>query len=535
MTSLEPRTSPEDPILLFEALENFAPPAPNNFTPPAPPAPPAPPVHRDEITIIDEPVMIPTEPEPAPVAAPPAGSAPESPEAAADGSEFDPVYAKRLLVTVLLAVISFSSSMTIVSASLPAIAADLNSSESTLAWSVTGLFLVMAVATPILGRLGDIRGHRQLFLVGAAVLTLATGACGLAPNTGALIGARMFVGLGIAATMPTGMALIFQAYPVSRRAEAMGWYQMAMTGAPVIGLVIGGPMIDAWGWRTVFALLTPIALAGFIAAWRTIKPSTPGEKIPIDWWGAAFLGGATLSFLLALEQGKAAGMSDPLAVGLIAVAAGGVAAFIEAEKVVPSPMLKLRYFRRPNFTGPLIAQPLMQFAYMGGFLISPLLLDSRFGYGVTAIALILLFRPGVFSLASPVGGRLSGAYGARVMIASGSVAVVLSMIAFAGAAQWTSLPLMILGLGLSGLGLGISNPSVSTTMAAAVDPADMGIANGMGSTMMNIGMLTGIQTMFVILGDGREASDFATVYLFGAVVAAVSIFGGLIIRTEPSP
>lgn len=511
MTSLEPRTSQDDPVLLFEALDSIA--------PPSPPAP----VHRDEITIIEQP-----EPEPQPVE-------PQPVEGASDGDDFDPVYAKRLLITVLLAVISFSSSMTIVSASLPVIASNLNSTESTLAWSVTGLFLVMAVATPILGRLGDIHGHRQIFLIGAAILTLATAACGLAPNVGALIAARMVVGLGIAATMPTGMALIFGAYPVSRRAEAMGWYQMAMTGAPVIGLVIGGPMIDAWGWRTVFALLTPIALTGFIAAWRTIKPSTPGPKIPIDWWGAIFLGGATLSFLLALEHGKSAGMSDPLAVGLLAVAAGAVTAFIEAEKVVASPMLKLRYFRRANFTGPLIAQPLMQFAYMGGFLISPLLLDSRFGYGVTAIALILLARPGVFSLASPVGGRLSGVLGPRVMIMSGSVAVVLSMIAFAGAASWTSLPLMILGLALSGLGLGLSNPSVSTTMAAAVDPADMGIANGMGSTMMNIGMLTGIQTMFVILGDGRGASDFAMVYLFGAVVAAVSLIGGAIIRTEPSP
>ncbi len=495
---------------------------------PAPPAP-APPVHRAEITLIDQPVII-DDPATNPVT-----SDEEAAVQAADGSEFDPVYARRLLITVLLAVISFSSSMTIVSASLPAIADDLNSTESTLAWSVTGLFLVMAVATPVLGRLGDIRGHRQIFLIGAGVLTIATAACGLAPNTGALIGARMFVGLGIAATMPTGMALIFQAYPVSRRAEAMGWYQMAMTGAPVIGLVIGGPMIDAWGWRTVFAILAPIALSGFIAAWRTIRPSVPGEHIPIDWWGAVFLGTATLSFLLALEQGKSAGMSDPLAVGLFAGAAGGVAAFIEAEKVVASPMLKLRYFRRPNFTGPLVAQPLMQFAYMGGFLISPLLLDTRFGYGVTAIALILLFRPGVFSLASPIVGRLANSLGGRVMIVSGSVSVVLSMLAFAAAAQWTSLPLMILGLSLSGLGLGLSNPSVSTTMAAAVDPSDMGIANGMGSTMINIGMLTGIQTMFVILGDARGASDFAGVYLFGAVVAAVSIIGGLIIRTEPSP
>ncbi|MCP4087763.1 MAG: MFS transporter, partial [Actinomycetia bacterium] len=195
MTSLEPRTSLGDHDLLFEALDHMPRPAPPE---PAPPAPAAP-VHRAEITLIDQPVII-DDPATNPVT-----SDEEAAVQAADGSEFDPVYARRLLITVLLAVISFSSSMTIVSASLPAIADDLNSTESTLAWSVTGLFLVMAVATPVLGRLGDIRGHRQIFLIGAGVLTIATAACGLAPNTGALIGARMFVGLGIAATMPTGM------------------------------------------------------------------------------------------------------------------------------------------------------------------------------------------------------------------------------------------------------------------------------------------------------------------------------------------
>ncbi len=157
----------------------------------------------------------------------------------------DDGYPRRLLITVLAGLIVFSSSMTIVSASLPTMADELDSTESFLSWAVTGLFLVMAVGTPILGRLGDIHGHRRVFLVGSMVLSLGTVLCGLAPTAAAFVGARMIVGLGIAATMPNAMALIMVAYPPARRSEAMGWFQMAMTGAPVLGLVIGGPLIDA--------------------------------------------------------------------------------------------------------------------------------------------------------------------------------------------------------------------------------------------------------------------------------------------------
>ena len=100
--------------------------------------------------------------------------------------------------------------------------------------------------------------------------------------------------------------------------------------------------------------------------------------------------------------------------------------------------------------------------------------------------------------------------------------------------------LVVVGNALSGLGMGLASPSFATTIAGAVDPADLGIANGMGSTVMNIGMLTGIQAMFVVLGDGRAPADFQLVFLFGAAVAAAGIVGGMMISdkhamTESAP
>jgi EmrB/QacA subfamily drug resistance transporter len=451
----------------------------------------------------------------------------EEAEAASDDR-----YPRRLLITVISAIIVFSSSMTIVSASLPTMAEDLDSTVSFLSWSVTGLFLVMAVTTPVFGRLGDIHGHRRVFLFGAVVLGIGTALCGLAPTALTFVLARMVVGAGIAATMPNSMALIMETYPMHRRSEAMGWFQMAMTGAPVMGLVIGGPLIEAFGWRAVFAVLTPMSLVGIVLAWRVIRPSPPGPRVPIDVRGAVTLAVATLGLLLYLERGGSAGFADPLALLLLITAVTALVAFLWVERTTEYPMLRLEYFRRPNFRGPLIAQPLSQFAYMGGFLIAPLLLDELFGYSVAGIALVLLFRPAVYSVMSPIGGRLATIAGERSMIISGSVLMVLSMAVWTVAAGRVSLPLVILGLVLSGMAMGLAGPSYSTVVAGAVEPKDLGIASGVSTTLMNIGMLTGIQAMFTMLGDGREPADFATVFAFGGAVAAIGLIGGFMVRSS---
>ena len=442
----------------------------------------------------------------------------------------DQAYARRVLATVLAAVIVFTSSMTIVSASLPTMAADLDSTEAFLSWAVTGLFLAMAVATPVMGRLGDSRGHRKMFVAGAACLGLGTLLCAIAPTAETFVAARMVVGLGISSTMPNGMALIMAAHPVERRGEAMGWFQMAMTGAPVLALIAGGPLIEAFGWRVVFAILFPLSVLGTVIAWKAIRPDRELRPVPIDGGGAITLAVATLGFLLYLEFGGRNGFAAPVPLLLAVTAVLGFVMFLKVERSTAQPMLRLDYFSRRDFTGPLLCQPLSQFAYMGGFLIAPILLSSLFDYSVGTVALILLFRPAFYSVFSPIGGRLTGRYGERMFLLLGSVLMVASMAAWVAGAHWTNLALVILGLVLSGVAMGLASPSYSTAVANAVDPADLGVANGMSSTLMNIGMLSGIQSMFVVLGDGRGPDDFARTFIFGGIVAGLGSIGALMMR-----
>ncbi|MGI9614861.1 MAG: MFS transporter [Acidimicrobiales bacterium] len=447
-------------------------------------------------------------------------------------------YHRTLLGIVMLAVMAFGSLMTIVTVSLDEIATDLDSSRATLTWMITGLMLAVAVITPIAGKLGDIKGHRRMFLLGLAGGVITTALSALAWDATSMITFRVLFGVTGAFVTPNGMALMMHAFGPSRRATAMGWYQFAMTGAPTVGLVVGGPMIDVVGWRWIFAAFAVVSTIALAVGYRKIRPTERQEGVSIDYLGAATLGGAVLAGLLALTRasqrigtvGAGTALTDPATLALAATCVAGIAAFIRVERRTAQPMLQLRYFRRRTFTMPMVSSAMVQFAYMGGFVVTPALLGSVYGYSVSAIALILASRPGAFSLASPLGGYLATALGERRPIVGGSLCMVASMAAFAVAAQMTGstgLVVIVGGLVLSGISAGISQPAVASMVVGAVDDHDVGIANGMSQQMTMIGIVSGIQTMNVFLGDDATVERFTATFVFGGVVAAIGVAAAL--------
>lgn len=451
-------------------------------------------------------------------------------------------YQRVLLGVVMLAVMTFGSLMTIVTVSLDLIADDVGSSRATLTWMITGLMLAMAVATPIAGKLGDIKGHRRLFLLGLAGGLVTTLLSAVAWDALSLIVFRVLFGLTGAMMMPSGMALMMRAYGAERRATAIGWYQFAMTGAPTLGLVVGGPLIDIIGWRALFVGFAGITALALALGARVLRPTPRLERQPVDYPGAAALGAAALAGLLAItrisqrfqDPGGTAALADPVLVGLVAICAIMVVGFIRIERRSPAPMLKLEYFRRRNFTLPMVSAAMVQFAYMGGFVVTPALLGTIYGLGVGAIALMMVPRPGVFSLASPLGGYLASRIGEKRPIILGAVLMMASMLAFAAAslvdldnARTAGLALILVGLALSGASAGVSQPSVAAMVAGAVDEEDLGIANGMNQQIMFIGIVSGVQTMNVLVGDGAGPSRFAWTFGLGLAVATFGLIAAV--------
>ena len=450
-------------------------------------------------------------------------------EAVAQESPRDTSYRRVLLWVIALAVLGFGSLMTLVTAALPSIAADMNTTTTTAAWVLTGLMLAMAVGTPAGGKLGDIYGHRNTFLIGLVGMTATMFANYWVWNIGAFIAVRVLFGLSGALLMPSGMALLMDAFGAEERAKAVGWFQFAMTGAPTLGVVLGGPLLDLLGWRSIFVGFGLVGGLATVLAFVVVKPIPKGPRVSIDWQGALLLASATLLLLLAITRIPSvarSGASFTTDVPTIAMVAASLLlyfSFIIWEKRVASPLLDVRLFTKPTFALPLGSAACSQFAYMGAFVVIPSVLQGPYGYSVGVAALLMVPRPGVFALASPLGGSLVTKIGMRTPMIVGSTAMIGSMLAFAYGSSPAKfgLTFIMVGLILSGVSAGIASPAYQTMVANSVEDSQLGIANGMNQTVMWMGMIIGIQSMLAFAGTELTPTRLRATFIFAASVAAI--------------
>lgn len=451
------------------------------------------------------------------------------PEAVAQESPKDTSYRRVLLWVIALAVLGFGSLMTLVTAALPNIAADMNTTTTTAGWVLTGLMLAMAVGTPAGGKLGDIYGHRNTFLIGLVGMTATMFANYWVWNIEAFIAVRVLFGLSGALLMPSSMALLMDAFGAEQRAKAVGWFQFAMTGAPTLGVVLGGPLLDLLGWRSIFVGFGLVGGLATVLAFVVVKPIPKGPRVSIDWQGALLLASATLLLLLAITRipsiarSGASFVTDVPTIAMVAASSLLYFGFITWEKRVPSPLLDVRLFTKPTFALPLGSAACSQFAYMGAFVVIPSVLQGPYGYSVGVAALLMVPRPGVFALASPLGGSLVTKVGMRVPMIVGSTAMIGSMLAFAygsGPVKF-GLTFIMVGLILSGISAGIASPAYQTMVANSVEDSQLGIANGMNQTVMWMGMILGIQSMLAFSGTELTPTRLRATFIFAASVAAI--------------
>jgi EmrB/QacA subfamily drug resistance transporter len=440
-----------------------------------------------------------------------------------------------VLWTALAGLFATGFTITILAVSLGDVARDLGASETALTWTVTGPFLALALSMPLFGKIGDVRGHRRVYLIGLAGFTVATFLTALAWDGASLIAIRSLGAIPGAATGPASMALIMRAFPEEDRVKAMGWWSLVGAGAPVLGLVAGGPLVDAIGWRAIFLLQTPLALIALLLAIPILHETPRLAREPIDYRGALTLAAATLSALLGLSVGSQIGWTNPFVLGLFALAPIAAGAFVAIERRAAHPLLPLDFFAQRNFTASLIAQFMSNFGYMGGFIITPLLMEDVFGFTVAATSLAMICRPLSFSLSSPVAGYVAVHVGERSASLLGCALVVVSMAFFAAGAATETLALVFAALVLSGLGLGTSQPSLISSAANAVDASSLGVANAAQVMVTQIGVVAGIQVLSTVQGGGSSTGSFTVAYLAGGAVAVLGILGAVFVRSAERP
>jgi MFS family permease len=421
---------------------------------------------------------------------------------------------------------------TILAVSLRQIALELGSRETTLAWVVTAPILLSAVALPVLGKIGDLRGHRRVFLWGSGAAAIVGFATALAWDAASLIGLRTLSAVLGAATGPSSMALIFSAYSDTERTRAMGWWSMMGAGAPALGLIAGGPLVDWLGWRVLFVLQGAFAVLALGFAWAVLV-ETPRQRVRFDTAGATLLALGTGAVMFALSQAREPAVTMPVIWLALALAALALSAFVRTERRTPEPLLPLSFLGRANFTAPIVSGALQNGAYMGAFVLAPFVLLGVFQLSITTASLTMLLRTLTLTLSSPLGGHLGERIGERAAILLGNASVTVSMGLLAVGAMQPSLPVLAAGLVLQGLGQGIASPSLQAAVAGAVPAEFLGMATASNRLFNQVGTAFGIALLTGMYGG--KAEGFAAGFGSGALLGLLSVAVALPIRSTQPP
>ncbi|NLV54735.1 MAG: MFS transporter [Acidimicrobiales bacterium] len=434
---------------------------------------------------------------------------------------------RTILVTLLVCLFTVNVTVTILAVSIPRIADDLDASQSVLTWVVSGPILAFGIVGPAVGKLGDLWGQRRVFLLGLAGAVLSAAASAVAWSAGSLIAFRVLAAAQGAATGPASFALIALIFPRRDRVRALGWWSMVAAGGPVVGVVIGAPLVSAFGWRALFAGQVPLILIGLAVAARVLPETPRRTSVRFDWGGAVLLALSATPVLLAMNLAPTRGWTDPLVIGLLLVSPLAAVGFLAHEGRTAQPLLPPRYLRRRNFALPILMLGLMNATYMGSFVITPLLMQNVLGFDETRTGLVSTARPIAFAVAGPLAAVVVGRLGERKAGMLGAAAIVASMVWMSTIRPGTSQIVIVGGLALAGVAMGISNPAMSSTIAHAVDEADLGVAGAAQQMFVQVGVTFGIQMMQTVQ-QVREpvvglARSYGSAYLAAAVLAVLCI------------
>jgi DHA2 family methylenomycin A resistance protein-like MFS transporter len=441
-----------------------------------------------------------------------------------------------VLVAVSLGQFLIQLDLTIVNVALPTIGNDLGASVSGLQWVVDGYNLALASLLLVGGRVGDRIGHKRVYLVGLVVFAAGSALCASAPSTAALIGFRVLQGIGAAIELPATLAILTHTFTDPReRAQAVGIWAGAAGSSLVIGPVLGGGLIAAFGWRTVFLVNLPVTVfIGALTSWtvrETVEPDAGGLDLP-----GQVLGSSALALLAggAIEGGHL-GFVAAVPLGLLAAGVAALFAFVLLERRRPDAVLPLEPFRRAGYTAANAGGLVMGFVTIGLLFLYALFFQQVQGDSAIAAGLRFLPLTVAFVLTGPLIGRVIDRAGARVPMTAGAGMLALGALLLLRVDAGTGYGAVWWPFTIVGIGYGLLSTPMAAAVLGAVPAQRAGMASSTNLTARLIGGVFGIAVLGALLPSGRGsafARDF-TGGLHAAVIvaAAVAILGAAVAAT----
>ena len=421
---------------------------------------------------------------------------------------------RRDVTRTVLLVSSFGAFLAFLDATIVNVAfADLQrdfprASYASLSWVLNAYNIVFAALLVTAGRFADLLGRRRTFIAGVAIFTLASAAIAFAPTLGWLIAARALQAIGSATLVPASLALVIDAFPVERRAHAIGLWGAAAALASGLGPPLGGALVDASGWRSTFLINLPLGAAALWAS-RTalVESRSPGRRTLPDLGGSLLLAVGLGALATALVQGHAWGWTSVRTTTFAAVAVVLLIGFGRRSAHHPSPVLEPALLRRPGFASALLLTAVAGTGFYAYLLTHVLWLTSVWVYSVTQAG--LAGAPGalIAGVVSATLGKLVDRRGARVLVVPGSALWSSSFVWYLAMAGDNPdyLRVWLPGQLLSGLGIGLTLPVLGSAAVAAVPGGRYATASALASSVRQLGAVIGISLLVVVIGQPTRA------------------------------
>lgn len=405
--------------------------------------------------------------------------------------------AARRAALVAVTIISFATPFMIsgVNVALPMISAEFGASAILLTWLSTSYTLASAVFLLPFGKLADIQGRKRVFLVGTGLYTVASFLCALVNSTGMLLTTRVIQGVGAAMVFATSAAILTSIYPPNERGKVLGINVAAVYLGMSVGPFLGGVMVEAWGWRSVFWANVPLGLGTVALAATRMRGEWVGSPDdPFDLAGSAVYGLAVVTLMMGFSQLPAARGAWLILAGIVAGAA-----FLARQGRIRYPVLDLRLFRGNRMFTLSSVAALIDYAATASvaFLLS-LYLQYIKGLSPREAGMVLIAQPLMQAIFSPLAGRLSDRFEVRVVASGGMAFIVTGLVMLAFLGEATALGYVIAALLLLGFGFGFFSSPNTNAIMGAVERRSLGVASSLVGTMRVFGQMLSMGTAMIL-------------------------------------
>jgi EmrB/QacA subfamily drug resistance transporter len=425
------------------------------------------------------------------------------------------------MVAMGVAVLVVANDFTALSVALPAIEKQFDTDVSTVQWVINAYALTFGVLIVVGGRLADMFGRRRMFIVGAAIFAGFSVVGGAAQSTAWLIACRSLMGIGGALMWPAVLAMTYAALPDSKAGLAGGLIIGAAGVGNALGPLFGGILTDALSWRWIFFVNLPIAFFAVLVTLWAIRPDTPeSTDRSIDYTGVAMLSLSLVALLVALDQANDWGWGDARIVGLIAVFAVALGAFVAIERhkgeraLVPPDVLRNR-----SFSAACATVLLMSAIFFAVLLYLPQFMQKILGYSPLKSGAGLLPLMGVFAVTSFIAGPLYGKLGPKLIVSLGAAALAIGMLLLSLIGKDADYGSLVIGMVIVGVGIGLFYSSITTAAVTALDASRAALAGGIVYMFQIAGGSVGLGLNTTVFTSRSQAYVDAHLGVAGASVS----------------